>query len=88
MVNRKNLPSGPPSLSAKDLAQLFSVRRETIYRHTKSGFIPAFKVGRRWRYNPVIIRKWFAEETEKSLQERIGAQKRNKKQSKSLSHKT
>lgn len=68
MVNRRTLPSGPPSLSAKDLAMMFTVRRETIYKHTKSGFIPASKVGRRWRYNPVIIRKWI----EEKMYENIG----------------
>ena len=45
-------------LTAKDIQQILEVDRSTIYRMAEAGRLPAFKVGRQWRFPADQVEKW------------------------------
>ena len=47
-----------PLINAKDLAEMFKLNRQTIYRLTRQGKIPYIKVAGSIRYNKETINKW------------------------------
>jgi excisionase family DNA binding protein len=46
-------------LTAAELAQLLGISPRTLRRHVKSGAIPALRVGRLLRFDPVQIESFF-----------------------------
>jgi excisionase family DNA binding protein len=42
-------------LTVKELADYLRVHPATVYRHLKRGRLPAFRVGRDWRFDIEII---------------------------------
>jgi excisionase family DNA binding protein len=50
-----------PVLTVKELSLYLRVHPSTIYRLLKAGQLPAFKVGRDWRFNAEQIDRWFRE---------------------------
>jgi excisionase family DNA binding protein len=45
-------------MTAEELAQLLRVNRTTIYRLLKNGDIPAFRVGKDWRFQREAVESW------------------------------
>lgn len=45
-------------LTAAQVAELFQIDRETVYRMAQQGRIPAFKVGYQWRFSEPDLREW------------------------------
>jgi excisionase family DNA binding protein len=45
-------------LTARDMQQLLQVDRSTIYRMAESGRLPAFKVGKQWRFAKDQVEIW------------------------------
>jgi excisionase family DNA binding protein len=45
-------------LTAEELAQLLRVNRTTIYRLLKNSGLPAFKVGKDWRFQREAVESW------------------------------
>ena len=45
-------------LTLEQVAELLQVNRRTIYRLVREGKIPAFKVGKQWRFKKEAIDKW------------------------------
>ena len=48
----------PHVLKLKDLSEYLSVHPSTIYRLLRAGQLPAFKIGRDWRFNLEAIDRW------------------------------
>lgn len=48
-------------LDADDLAARWGVPRSQVYRLTRSGAVPAVKLGRYYRYDPAAIERFEAE---------------------------
>lgn len=48
-------------LTARELADYLRVHPSTIYRLLRKGGLPAFKVGRGWRFDVTIIDRWLQE---------------------------
>lgn len=46
-------------MTAAELAQLLGISLRTLRRHVKSGAIPALRVGRLLRFDPVQIESFF-----------------------------
>ncbi len=44
--------------TAEELSKYLRIPRPTIYFLTQVGKIPAFKIGRHWRYKKVKINDW------------------------------
>jgi excisionase family DNA binding protein len=47
-----------PVLTVKDVADHLRVHPSTVYRLLKSGELPAFKVGHKWRFSVEAIEHW------------------------------
>jgi excisionase family DNA binding protein len=45
-------------LTLHEIAETFRVTRSTIHRLLKSNQIPAFRIGRHWRFNVKEIDNW------------------------------
>ena len=45
-------------MTAEELAQLLRVNRTTIYRLLKNSDLPAFKVGKEWRFQREAVESW------------------------------
>jgi excisionase family DNA binding protein len=50
-------------LTVKEVSELLRVNPSTIYRLTKEGRIPAFKIGSDWRFRKEGIVRWMIEQT-------------------------
>jgi excisionase family DNA binding protein len=46
------------ALTAKELAELLSVSKVTIFKHAATGRIPSFRVGTCVRFDPRAIANW------------------------------
>jgi excisionase family DNA binding protein len=55
---RRSLSDVAPVLTVQDLAYYLKVHPSTVYRLIKAGKLPAFKVGRDWRFNVEEIDRW------------------------------
>ena len=55
---RRSLSDVAPVLTVQDLAHYLKVHPSTVYRLTKAGKLPAFKVGSAWRFNVEEIDRW------------------------------
>ena len=44
-------------MKAKDVAKYLRISLITVYKHTKLGIIPAFRIGGAWRYSRSEIEK-------------------------------
>lgn len=47
-----------PLLTVTELCNYLKVKRSKVYRLLKAGKLPAFRVGRDWRFNPEEIDLW------------------------------
>jgi excisionase family DNA binding protein len=50
-------------LTVKELSDLMKIHQSTVYRLTKEGRIPAFRIGSEWRFRKDQIVHWIAEQT-------------------------
>ena len=64
-LNPSTRPSGLPGdqtvtqlMTAKEVADYFSISQVTIYKYAAEGKIPALRVGRVWRFDKQAIDKW------------------------------
>ena len=55
---RRSLSDISPVLTVRDLSNYLRVHPTTAYRLLKTGQLPAFKVGRDWRFNVEAIDRW------------------------------
>lgn len=53
-------------LTVDDVAKRFGLNVTTVYRLVQQGRLPAFKVGRQWRFSQARLEEWVAD------RERIG----------------
>jgi excisionase family DNA binding protein len=50
-------------LTVKEVCEILRVHPSTIYRLTRHGEIPAFKIGTDWRFRTDVIERWLAEKS-------------------------
>jgi excisionase family DNA binding protein len=58
MYNPGSISEGPAILTLESVAEYLRVHPSTIYRLLKKKRLPAFKVGRDWRFNRESIDHW------------------------------
>jgi excisionase family DNA binding protein len=56
-------------MTVKELSAYLKVHPSTIYNQLKLGQLPAFKVGRDWRFNVESIEQWRFQENAKPSHE-------------------
>jgi excisionase family DNA binding protein len=50
-------------LTLREVGELLRVNRSTLYKLTRQGRIPAFKIGGDWRFRKDVIKRWILEQT-------------------------
>lgn len=58
------MPEQTTYLTTRQLQELLQVDRLTIYRMLDAGEIPAFKIGRQWRFDSREIKRWLGEQSD------------------------
>jgi excisionase family DNA binding protein len=53
-------PGSSPMMTLQEVADYLRVTRSTIHRLLKRNQIPAFRIGRHWRFNTEEIDNWCA----------------------------
>jgi excisionase family DNA binding protein len=53
-----NLPTDETFLTTEEVLEYLSVNLRTVYRLIKAGSIPAFRVGRQWRFRKRDLDRW------------------------------
>jgi excisionase family DNA binding protein len=49
-------------LTPEDVAELLGTSRLFVIRQSRSGKLPAIKLGKVWRFRPSALRSWLAEQ--------------------------
>jgi excisionase family DNA binding protein len=57
----------PEIMTVKEVAKYLKMKPVTIYKLSKNGKIPAFRVASFWRFKKDLIDKWLIEESRKNL---------------------
>ena len=52
-------------LTTADVCKLLKTKRISLYGLVKSGEIPAFRIGRAWRFELASVEEWIKKKTEK-----------------------
>ena len=51
-------------LEAHQVAELFKLRHSTVLDLSRRGILPAFKVGKHWRYRRADLEAWLTSQSE------------------------
>lgn len=54
----ERLEAGSSALKARDLAELFGVTQQHIYKLAARGVIPSFRLGTSVRFDPASVAEW------------------------------
>lgn len=57
----------PEIMTVKEVAAYLKMKPVTIYKLSKEGRIPAFRVASFWRFKKDLIDKWLSDESKKNL---------------------
>ncbi len=64
---RGNGPGGAPEvMDIYGAAEYLRVSRGTLYKCVRAGDVPAFKLGREWRFRKALLDRWMDEQSEKT----------------------
>jgi excisionase family DNA binding protein len=50
-------------LTTKEVCHLLRIHPSTLYKLTKQGRIPGFRIGNDWRFRTELIERWMAEKS-------------------------
>jgi excisionase family DNA binding protein len=64
MNNQKRLNIMAGIMNVHDLALYLRLSEAKVYRLARAGCVPAFRVGRSWRFKKTMIDEWIYHETE------------------------
>jgi len=53
-------------LTTKEVCSILKTKRLTLYKLVKSGGIPAFRMGRAWKFERTAIESWIRKKMEES----------------------
>ncbi len=57
----------PEIMTVKEVAKYLKMKPVTIYKLSKEGKMPAFRVASFWRYKRDLIDKWLVDESRKNI---------------------
>ncbi len=50
-------------MDIRQAAEYMGISGDTLYRYASEGFIPAFKLGNRWRFKKSLLDAWMVEKS-------------------------
>jgi excisionase family DNA binding protein len=56
----------PEVMDVRMCARYMRISADTLYKYVSDGFIPAFKMGNRWRFRKTMIDEWMDEQIKKN----------------------
>jgi excisionase family DNA binding protein len=48
-------------MDIRQAAEYLGISGDTLYRYASEGFVPAFKLGNRWRFKKTLLDAWMAQ---------------------------
>ena len=66
-------------MDIRQAADYLGISGDTLYRYASEGFIPAFKLGNRWRFRKSLIDAWMDEKSGVKAPTPIAVMPRQKK---------
>ncbi len=50
-------------MDIRQAAEYLGISGDTLYRYASEGFVPAFKLGNRWRFRKTLLDSWMDEKS-------------------------
>ena len=66
-------------LDIRQASDYLGISGDTLYRYASEGFIPAFKLGNRWRFKKSLLDAWMDEKSGVKKQPQVAVMPREKK---------
>jgi excisionase family DNA binding protein len=48
-------------MDIRQAAEYLGISGDTLYRYASEGFVPAFKLGNRWRFKKTLLDSWMSQ---------------------------
>jgi excisionase family DNA binding protein len=56
----------PEVMNIDQCARYLGISNDTLYKYATERFVPAFKLGNRWRFKKSMVDEWMIKECEKN----------------------
>jgi excisionase family DNA binding protein len=66
-------------MDIRQAAEYLGISGDTLYRYASEGFIPAFKLGNRWRFKRSLLDAWMVKMSSGSAASNVSVMPRQKK---------
>lgn len=66
-------------MDIRQASEYLGISGDTLYRYASEGFIPAFKLGNRWRFKKTLLDGWMDEKSGVQTKQPIALMPRQKK---------
>ncbi len=66
-------------LDIRQASEYLGISGDTLYRYASEGFVPAFKLGNRWRFKKNLLDAWMDEKSGVKQPSQIAVMPREKK---------
>ncbi|GAC1364663.1 MAG: hypothetical protein NVSMB3_13180 [Acidobacteriaceae bacterium] len=66
-------------LDIRQASEYLGISGDTLYRYASEGFVPAFKLGNRWRFKKNLLDEWMDEKSGVKKPTQIAVMPREKK---------
>ncbi|MDP9049248.1 MAG: helix-turn-helix domain-containing protein [Acidobacteriota bacterium] len=66
-------------LDIRQAAEYLGISGDTLYRYASEGFIPAFKLGNRWRFKRSLLDAWMVKMSSPNAASNVSVMPRQKK---------
>lgn len=61
-------------MDIRQAADYLGISGDTLYRYASEGFIPAFKLGNRWRFKKSLLDAWMVKMSNPKAQQQVNLQ--------------
>ena len=66
-------------LDIRQASEYLGISGDTLYRYASEGFVPAFKLGNRWRFKRSLLDAWMDEKSGMKKPAQVAVMSREKK---------
>lgn len=66
-------------MDIRQAAEYLGISGDTLYRYASEGFIPAFKLGNRWRFKRSLLDAWMVKMSNSNAPANVAVMPRQKK---------
>ncbi len=66
-------------MDIRQASEYLGISGDTLYRYASEGFIPAFKLGNRWRFKRSLVDAWMLEKSGVRMESNVAVMPKQKK---------